>query len=84
MTTTAVYPSTSTSFSFNAVVTLSSPLAAAPPSGFPASISRSQLYYWSARWQTDEAHSLAEIEDGEDMRFSSGRDAIRWLLSSDD
>jgi hypothetical protein len=86
MTTAAVYPSTtSSSFSLATFVTIPSPDAAvAPPVGYPVSVSHSQLYYWSAKWQHDEGESLAEIDTGEALRFSNGRDAIRWLLSSDD
>lgn len=54
-----------------------------PPPGMPASISRTQLYYWSAKWQADEAETLAELKSGDTRQFESASDAIRWLLSDD-
>lgn len=50
------------------------------PFGMPTEIPRGQVYYWTARWQSDEAESLAELQQGEGIRFESGRDAVRWLL----
>jgi hypothetical protein len=55
-----------------------------PPAGVPASISRHQLYYWSKKWQADEAESLAALAAGEGHAFETSQDAMRWLLSGDD
>jgi hypothetical protein len=44
------------------------------------SVPRSQLYYWTRRWQEDEAEAVAELERGEGVGFDDPRDAIRWLL----
>jgi len=49
-----------------------------------SSISRSQAYYWSRIWQRDEAEARRELLEGRGRTFSSGTDAIRWLLSDDD
>ena len=50
----------------------------------PTMISRAQAYYWSNRWQHDEAESLVDLEAGSTETFHNGRDAVRWLLSADD
>ena len=50
----------------------------------PLSLPRSQVYYWGYAWQSDEAESLAAIEDGRGVRFSSGADLANWLLNDDD
>ena len=55
-----------------------------PPAGMPASVARGQLYYWTEKWQAEEAVSVAEIDGGSGRRFESATDAIRWLLSDDD
>jgi hypothetical protein len=47
------------------------------------SVPRSQLYYWTRRWQEDEAAAVAELERGEGRRFDNPREAIRWLLAED-
>lgn len=54
-----------------------------PPPGMPGSISRAQLYYWSAKWQADETETLMEIESGNAHHFDDADGAIRWLLSGD-
>lgn len=51
---------------------------------FPTMVPRSQAYYWSNVWQRDETASLRELEAGEVVRFTTPRDAIRWLLDVDD
>jgi len=50
----------------------------------PMIISRAQAYYWTNRWQEDEAASLTDLEAGDAETFHSGRDAVRWLLAADD
>lgn len=50
----------------------------------PASIPRSQAYYWKRAWQDGEAETLVSLRVGNGRRFGSGREAIRWLLSEDD
>ena len=50
----------------------------------PFAIPRSQLYYWTARWQDDEREALAELARGEGREFKSAADAIRWLLDPED
>jgi hypothetical protein len=49
--------------------------------GFPASIPRSQLFYWTSKWQNDEAESREELAAGLGVTFASADEAIRWLLS---
>lgn len=51
---------------------------------FPAAIPRSQLYYWTGRWQTDEQEAVRELRRGAGLRFDDAASAIRWLLSEDD
>lgn len=46
-------------------------------------VTEAQLYYWSARWQADQAETLAELDAGHSVEFDSADDAIRWLLSAD-
>jgi hypothetical protein len=53
---------------------------AAPTTRVPAEVSRDQLYYWTNKWQSDEAESLGELANGEGRVFETSRDAIRWLL----
>lgn len=55
-----------------------------PPPGIPVSVPTDQLYYWSAKWQADQAESIREIEAGNSRVFNSAADAIRWLASTDD
>lgn len=50
----------------------------------PASIPASEAYYWSRRWQEDEAASRAELAAGETTSFTSAADMVTWLLSDDD
>ena len=50
----------------------------------PASIPKSQAYYWKHAWQAGEQETLAELAAGRGVEFGSARDAIRWLLSEDD
>lgn len=49
----------------------------------PMFISADQAYYWSSRWQRDEAESLADLKAGRSQRFANPQDAIRHLLSDD-
>lgn len=50
----------------------------------PPSIPRDQRYYWTSRWQREEAETLAAYERGEGREFETGLDAVRWLLDNDD
>ena len=52
--------------------------------GPPLVIPESQEYYWTAEWQAGEREALAEIAAGEGKRFQNARDAVHWLLSSED
>jgi len=50
------------------------------------SIPSSQRYYWSRRWQADEAASAVEIAAGEVRTFTGPdrtRQAIAWLYGDD-
>jgi hypothetical protein len=53
------------------------------PSRIPFSIPSSQLYYWTRRWQEDEARAMEELERGESRRFTKTADALRWLMSEE-
>jgi hypothetical protein len=52
--------------------------------GLPFSVPRSQLYYWTTRWQEDEQASLDELARGEGRSFPNAAEAIRWLLAPDE
>ena len=52
-------------------------------SPLPESIGDDQLYYWSAKWQADQAESEAELAAGKGLTFDNADDAIRWLFSVD-
>lgn len=52
--------------------------------GIPASIPRDQAYYWTTRWQSDEAEALEDLRRGDSLTFDSPGEAIKWLLSNDD
>lgn len=47
----------------------------------PMFIPSDQVYYWSSRWQRDEAESLADLKAGHAQTFRNPQDAIRHLLS---
>ena len=49
----------------------------------PLFIPADQAYYWSSKWQCDEAESLADLKAGRSQRFANPQDAIRHLLSDD-
>lgn len=49
----------------------------------PMFIPAHQTYYWSSRWQDDEAETLANLRAGDYETFSEPSDAIRYLLSDD-
>ena len=49
----------------------------------PLFIPADQAYYWSSKWQRDEAETLANIQAGDCETFSDPSDAIRYLLSDD-
>jgi hypothetical protein len=50
----------------------------------PYFVPRNQAYFWTERWQADEADALREIAEGNVRDFASGAAAIAWLLSDDD
>jgi hypothetical protein len=50
----------------------------------PFAVPRSQLYFWTAKWQEDEGASLDEMNKGEGREFECAADAIRWLLDPED
>ena len=50
----------------------------------PFFVPRDQDYFWTDEWQRGETEALREIAEGDVRRFTSGMDAIRWLLSDDD
>lgn len=56
----------------------------AVPRDMPLAIPRSQLYFWTAGWQEGEREALGERARGESRFFSTGTDAVRWLLDPDD
>ena len=53
------------------------------PSHVPLFIPADQTFYWSSKWQRDEAESLADLKAGRSRRFSDAQGAIRHLLSDD-
>ncbi|MGH8933020.1 MAG: hypothetical protein ACRDZO_20945 [Egibacteraceae bacterium] len=54
------------------------------PSRIPFSLPSSQLYYWTRRWQEDEAEAVDELARGEGHLFTDTAEALRWLLSDED
>ncbi len=50
----------------------------------PYFVPRDQAYFWTQKWQADEAEALREIADGNVRDFTSGAAAVAWLLSDDD
>jgi hypothetical protein len=55
--------------------------------GVPLSVPACQLYYWTARWQRDEAESLAELEAGDCVTFEgpdATNQALQWLFGDDE
>jgi hypothetical protein len=53
------------------------------PRRVPLFIPADQAYYWSSKWQRDEAETLANIEAGNYETFDDPSDAIRFLLADD-
>jgi hypothetical protein len=49
----------------------------------PMFIPADQAYYWSSKWQRDEAETLANLQAGDYKTFDDPSDAIRYLLSDD-
>ncbi|MDQ6617646.1 MAG: hypothetical protein M3083_23570 [Actinomycetota bacterium] len=82
MTSMAIYPRTTRSGHLARSVTVGNNLLP-PPVGMPMVIARDQLYYWSAKWQADEAEAADELARGEGRTFGTATEAIRWLLSDD-
>lgn len=54
------------------------------PEGIPASVPSDQLYYWTHKWQADQAESEEQLREGNSRVFESGAEAVRWLLASTD
>lgn len=79
----SVFPTTTCSGHLARPITIGNGHLPQIPSGMPTVIPRDQLYYWSAKWQADEAEAVAELDSGEGRSFDSATDAIRWLLSDD-
>ena len=52
-------------------------------SGVPYVIPSAQIYYWSARWQDDEAENLRDIEAGRVRRFTDRSELMRYLRDGD-
>jgi hypothetical protein len=46
----------------------------------PPSIPESQLFYWTRKWQADEAETVVELAEGRGTTFDNADEAIRWLL----
>lgn len=61
-------------------------MAPRPPTAgaMPSAIPRSQVYFWTSRWQRDEAAAIEELRNGLGRCFDDATEAIRWLLSDDD
>ncbi len=59
---------------------MSPALSALARRGAPASIPRTQRYYWSRAWQAAEREALRELEEGKGVEFDDPDEAIRWLL----
>jgi hypothetical protein len=51
--------------------------------GLPGSIPTDEMFFWTRRWQEGERESALARESGDVREFSSGREAVRWLLSDD-
>jgi hypothetical protein len=49
----------------------------------PLFIPADQAYYWSSKWQRDEAETLANLEAGDYETFDDPSDAIKYLLADD-
>lgn len=49
----------------------------------PMFIPADQAYYWSSKWQHDEAETLANLKAGNYETFDDPSDAIRYLLADD-
>jgi hypothetical protein len=50
----------------------------------PYFVPRDQAYFWTQKWQADEAEALREIAAGNVQDFTSGAAAAAWLLSDDE
>lgn len=46
--------------------------------------SAAQAYFWTKIWQEGEARAEADYRAGRFQTFQSGRDAIRYLLNTDE
>jgi hypothetical protein len=54
------------------------------PRKVPMFIPEDQVYFWSSRWQADEAETLASLRAGRGKTFSDPLDAVRYLLNDCD
>ena len=50
----------------------------------PPVLNSSQAYYWTRIWQQGEREALEELRQGQGRVFADSRDAVRWLLSTDE
>ncbi len=48
------------------------------------SIPKDELIFWTRHWQEGERESAAARAAGNVHEFSTGREAVRWLLTGDD
>lgn len=53
------------------------------PRRAPYFVPLDQAYFWTYKWQRDEAEALREIAEGNVQDFASGAAAIAWLLADD-
>lgn len=49
----------------------------------PVAVPEDELYFWTSTWQAGERAAQADFESGNFEKFSSGKEAVRWLLDSD-
>jgi hypothetical protein len=77
----ATSSSSATGIVVGAATTLPSNVAS---SGGPIAVGLDELFFWTRKWQADEAESLEARRRGEVRTFDTGRDAVRWLLDCED
>ena len=63
--------------------TISAAESAAGGNTPPIFVTRSQLYYWSAKWQSSERESLADLREGRFQTFPTGLSAAQHLIEDD-
>lgn len=69
-------------------VGLPAELSAVGHPSIPALVRRSEAYYWTHKWQRDEAESRAALAGGDFEEFAADaedpNDVIRWLFDESD